>query len=148
MHAKWRVFRRFDFRDQVAGRCLPARECDTCRLAHDAPAAVTSDQVLRTENGTIGDVHVDAVFVLREARHVPFAIERYGQLRDPSGHDALDVILPEREPVIVTRGKVADVETGHRVARDLKNLSFGEEAVHDPTLVEHFERARGDSARA
>ena len=57
---------------------------------------------------------VDAGVVLREARHLTSAIERHRQLADPAGQDALDVVLPQAEPVVVPGGKVADVQTDRR----------------------------------
>ena len=38
------------------------------------------------------------------------AIDRHRQLADPAGQYALDVVLPQREPVGVPGGKVADVQ--------------------------------------
>ena len=53
---------------------------------------------------------VDAGVVLRETRHFTSAIDRHRQLADPAGQDALDVVLPQPEPVVVPGGKVADVQ--------------------------------------
>ena len=62
---------------------------------------------------------VDAGVVLREAGHLTSAIDRHRQLADPAGEYALDVVLPEPEPVGVPGGKVADVQTGAGEPRDL-----------------------------
>ena len=67
-------------------------------------------------------VDVDAGVVLREAGHFASAVERHRQLADPAGEDALDVLLPEREPVVVPGGKVADVQAGGAEPRDLSHL--------------------------
>ena len=39
-------------------------------------------------------------------------VDRHRQLADPAGQDALDVVLPQPEPVGVPGGKVADVQSG------------------------------------
>ncbi len=49
--------------------------------------------------------------------------------------------LPQREPVIVSSGKVADAERDHRKGRHLHGLALGEEALGDSTLIEHLEGA-------
>ena len=51
------------------------------------------------------------------------------------------LVLPEREPVVVARRKVADVERGHPEARDLHDLPLREEALRDSTLIEHLDGA-------
>ena len=57
-------------------------------------------------------------------------------------------LLPQREPVVVARRKVADVERDHREARDLHGLPLREEALRDAPLIEHLDRARMQPARA
>ncbi len=47
----------------------------------------------------------DAGVVLRETGHLTSAIDRHRQLADPAGQDALDVVLPQPEPVVVPGGK-------------------------------------------
>ena len=59
---------------------------------------------------TVGERDVDAGVVLRETRHLTSAIDRHRQLADPLGQDALDVVLPQPEDVVVPGGKVADVQ--------------------------------------
>ena len=110
-------------------------------LADQAATAVASDEVLRPQRTAVGQLDVDAGVVLRKARHLASAIDRHRQLVDPGGEDALDVVLPEREPVVVARRKVADVERDHREARDLHDLPLREEALRDATLIEHLDRA-------
>ena len=77
-----------------------------------AASAVAPDEILRPQRRAVGQLHVDAGVVLRETRHLTSAIDRHRQLADPAGQDALDVVLPQREPVVVPRGKVADVQAG------------------------------------
>ena len=64
----------------------------------------------RPQRLAVGQLDVDAGVVLREARHLTSAIDRHRQLADPAGQDALDVVLPQPEPVVVPGGKVADVQ--------------------------------------
>ena len=89
----------------------------------------------------VGQLDVDAGVVLRKARHLTSAIDRYRQLVDPGGEDALDAVLRQREPVVVASRKVADVERDQREARDLHDLPLREEAIRDSTLIEHLDRA-------
>ena len=51
------------------------------------------------------ELDVDARIVLRETRDLTSAIDRHLQLVDPAGQDALDVFLPEPEPVGGAYGK-------------------------------------------
>jgi hypothetical protein len=72
--------------------------------------------------------------VLRESCHLAPAIDRHRQLVDPIREQALDVALPQREPVVVAGREVADVEADVRESRDLRNLPLREEAVGDAAL--------------
>ena len=143
--------------DQIADRRIPAREGDPGFLADQAATAVASDEVPRPQHTAVGrrrgapaggELDVDAGIVLREARHLAFAIDRYRQLGDPGGEDALDLVLPEREPVVVASRKVADVERRHPEARDLQDLPLREEALRDSTLIEHLDGACMQTAGA
>ena len=84
---------------------------------------------------------VDAGVVLREAGHLGAVVDRHLQLADPAGEDALDVVLPQPEPVGVPGGKVADVQTDAGEPRDLSHLSLREEPVGDPALIEDLDGA-------
>jgi hypothetical protein len=79
--------------------------------------------------------------VLHESRDFASVEDRHAELGDPPGEDALDVFLPEREPVVVPGGKVADVEAGGGEAGDLRGLSRNEEPVRDAPLVQDFDGA-------
>ena len=114
-----RLLGHLDLGDQPAHRRIPPGELDAGRLADHAASAVAPDEVLRAQRLAVGQRDVDAGVVLREARHLTSAIDRHRQLADPVGQDALDVVLPQREPVVVARGEVADVERDHGEARDL-----------------------------
>ena len=137
-----------DLGDQVAERRVPSGELDPSRLAHKAATAVASDEVRRSHRTAVGQRDVDAGGILREPRHLDAAIDRDRQLVDPRGEDALDGFLREREPVVVARRKVRDVEAVHREARDLHDLALRQEAVRDPTLIEDLDRAGMQTARA
>ena len=62
------------------------------------------------------------VRILSEIRHLASAIDRHRQLADPVGQYALDVVLPQREAVGMSGGKVADVQTNLGKPRDLRHL--------------------------
>jgi hypothetical protein len=112
--APLRLLAHLDLGDQGADRGIPAGELDAGGLADEAPAAVAPDEELRPQGVTAAELDVDAGVVLREARHVPSAVDRDGELLDPTGQDLLEPLLPEREPIVVTGGKVADVERDER----------------------------------
>jgi hypothetical protein len=122
-----RLLGRFDLGDQPAHRRIPPGELDAGCLANHAAAAIAPDEILRPERLTVEERDVDAAFVLRETCQLASTIERHRQLADPLGQDALDVVLPQREAVVVPGGKVADVQGDHVEALDVSNLSLREE---------------------
>jgi hypothetical protein len=63
------------------------------------------------------------------------------------GQDALDVALPQREPVVVPRGKVADVQRDPGEPRDLGHLSLREDPIGDSALIENLDGACKPPAR-
>src|SRR5262249_61765745 len=111
---------------------------------HAAPS-VAPDEIASAQRAAVGQLDVDAGAVLREPRHLTSAIERHRQLADPAGQDALDVVLPQPEPVRVAGGKVADVQTDPGEPRHLSDLTLREEPVGDPTLIEDLDGARGQT---
>ena len=115
--AQLRLLGHLDLGDQVAGRRIRAGELDAGCLADQAASAIASDEIFRPQRLAVGQLDVDAGVVLREAGHFTSAIDRHRQLADPAGEDALDVALPEREPVVVPGGKVADVQGSRRTPR-------------------------------
>ena len=138
-----RLVGHLDLGDQVAHRRIPAREVDAGRLADQAAPAVAADEVLRAQRRAVGELDVDAAVVLREARDLEAAVDRHPELGDPVGHDPLD------------RGSAtAPRPYGWRVGRSLMSSeiraeaatwmrsALGEEALGDPALVEHLDRAR------
>jgi len=106
--APLRLFGHLDLGDQVAGCRIPPEELDAGCLADQAVSSVAPDAVLRPQRLAVGDFSVDAGVVLRDTRHLASAIDRHPQLADPAGQCALDVVLPQPEPVVVPGGKVAD----------------------------------------
>ena len=93
-------------------------------LADQTASSVAPDEILRPQRLAVGQLDVDAGVVLRETRHLTSAIDRHRQLVDPAGQDALDVVLPQPEPVVVPGGKVADVQRDPGEPRDLRHLSL------------------------
>jgi hypothetical protein len=114
-----RLLGHLDFGDQPARRRIPPGEFDAGCLANQAAATIAPDEILRPERLTVGERDVDAGVVLRKPRHFPSAIDRHPQLADPLGQDALDMVLPQLEEVVVPGGEVADVQGDHVEARDL-----------------------------
>ena len=139
--APLRLLGHLDLGDQVADGRIPSGELDAGCFADQAASAVASDEILRPQRLAVGQLDVDAGVVLREARHLTSAIDRHRQLVDPAGEYALDVVLPQREPVVVPGGKVADVQPDPGEARDLGHLSLREEPIGDSTLIEHLDGA-------
>ena len=56
--------------------------------------------------------------------------------------------LPQREPVVVAGGEVADVQWDAGEALDLPGLSLREEPADDAALIEHLDGARVQAAGA
>ena len=75
-------------------------------LPDQTASAIAPDEIIRPQRLAVGQLDVDAGVVLRETRHLTSAIDRHRQLADPAGEYALDVVLPQCEPVVVPRGKV------------------------------------------
>jgi hypothetical protein len=84
----------------------------------------------------------------RETRHFTLTMDRHLQLADPTGEDALEVPLPQREPVVVAGGEVAYVQRDPGEPLDLHRLALGEEPVRDAALIEHLDGARVQTAGA
>jgi hypothetical protein len=104
-------------------------EPDAGCFADQAASAGAPDEIIRPQRRAVGQLHVDAGVVLREARHLTSAIDRHRQLADPTGQDALDAVLPQPEPVVVPRGKVADVQRDLGEPRDVHHLPPREEPI-------------------
>jgi hypothetical protein len=112
----------FDFGDQVAHRRIPTRKIDTGCLADGAASPVASDEVLGPKELAARQHDVDAGAILSETRCFASAIDRHRQLADPVGQYPLDVVLPQRQAVRMSGGKVADVQTNLGIPRHLRHL--------------------------
>jgi hypothetical protein len=107
--APLRLLGHLDLGDQAARCRIPPGELDAGGLPDQTASSVAPDEIFRPQRLAVGDLDVDAGVVLRETRHLTPAIDRHPQLADPAGQYALDVVLPQPEPVVVAGGKVADV---------------------------------------
>ena len=92
------------------------------------------------QRATIRQFDADRGVILREARHLAAAIDRYRQLGQPIGENALDMILPEPQHVIVAGRQVRDLERNVKV-HGFVQLSLGQEAVGDSALVQDLASA-------
>jgi hypothetical protein len=69
------------------------------------------------------------------------------KLGGPGGEDALDVLLPQAEEVIMPRWKVADIQESVAEAQSHPmQLSLGEEPISDAALIEDLDGARVQTA--
>ena len=137
-----------DLGEQRARRRIPAGELDAGGFSDQAASSIAPDEILRPQPLAVRYVDVDAGLVLREAGHLASAVERHRQLADPAGEYALDVLLPEREPVVVPGRKVADVQAGGAEPRDLSDLPLRKEPIGDAALIENLDGARAQPACA
>ena len=110
-------------------------------LRISAASSVATNEILRPQRLAACQLDVDAGAVLGESRHLASAIDRHRQLADPVGQYALDVVLPQREPVGVPGGKVADVQTNLGEPRDLRHLPLRKEPISDSALIEDLDGA-------
>jgi hypothetical protein len=108
--ATFRLLRHLDLGDQVAGCRIPPGELDAGCLTDQTASSVAPDEIFRPQRLAIAQLDVNAGVVLRETGHFTSAIDRHRQLVDPAGEYALDVVLPQPEPVIVPGRKIADVQ--------------------------------------
>ena len=96
--------------DQAAARRVPAWELDARHAPDQAASSVAAHQILGPQRLPVGEVHVDAVLVLREAGHLAGVPDVNPQLGDPVSHDPLDLVLPDRDHVRVTRREITRVQ--------------------------------------
>jgi hypothetical protein len=146
--AQFRLLGHLDLGDQVARRGIPPGELDAGRFPDETAPSVAPDEVVRPQRLAVGELDVDAGVVLCEPGHVAAAMDRHRELIDPAGQDALDVLLPQPEPVVVPGRKVADVQCGPGEPRDLGFLSLREEPIGDSALIEDLDGACVQTARA
>ena len=146
--AQFRLLGHLDLGDQAARRRLPPGKRDSGRLTDQAASPVAPDEIRGPERPAARERDVDAGVVLCEAGDLGAVVGRHPQLADPVGQDALDVVLPQREPVRVPTRKIADVQPGRGEPRDLSHLPLREEPVGDAALVEDLEGARRQASCA
>jgi hypothetical protein len=139
--APFRLLGHLDLGDQAACCWIPPGELDAGCLADHTASSVAPDEIFRPQRLVVDQLDVDAGVVLRETLHLTSAMDRHPQLADPAGQYALDVILPQPEPVVVPGGKVADVQTHRGEARDLRLLALRQEPLGDSTLIENLDGA-------
>jgi hypothetical protein len=134
--------------DDRAQACIPPGEVDARELAHEAATAIAADDPSCAQQATVARLDVDAVVILREARHLAPVLDYHADLAHPRVGDALDVLLPQGEAVAVAGWKIAEVERDVREGGDLHRRALGEEAIDDASLVEDLDRARVQPAGA
>jgi hypothetical protein len=140
-HAQLRLLGHLDLGEQGARRHIPPWELDAGCLTDQTASSVAPDEILRPQRLAAGQRDVDAGVALRKAGHFAFSMDRHRQLVDPAGQDALDVVLPQPEPVGMPGGKVADVQGSPGERRDLHHLPLGQESIRDSALIEHLDGA-------
>src|SRR5262249_61390301 len=89
-----RLLGELDLGDQMADRRIAPGECDAGRLADRTAPAVAPDEIFGAHRPAAGQRDVDAGVILRKTGHLASAIDLYGQLLDPAGQDAFEVLLP------------------------------------------------------
>ncbi len=127
--------------EQIARRGIPPRKFDAGCLADHAASAVAPDEIARPHHPAIGQADVDAVVVLGEGGHLCAAIDAHAEFADPLGQGSFDLVLPQRQPVRVAGGKVADVQPNLGETRHLRHLSLRQESIGDAALIEDFDGA-------
>jgi hypothetical protein len=137
-----------DLGDEPARRRIQAGEADAGCLADETLSAIAPDEIIRPQSAPVRQLDGNAAVVLHETGYFASAMDGNAELGDPAGQDALDVVLKQRESVIVAGGKVADVQGDHVEAHDLSRPPLGEEAIGDPALIQDLEGARMQTASA
>src|SRR5688572_33065981 len=123
MHPVRWLLRHLHFGEDVARRRIPTREVDARGLANGAASTVAPDEILRAQRLAVSECDVDTSVVLHESGDFVAVEDWHLELSDPAGKDALDVFLPQPQPVVVAGGEVTDVQARDSEARDLRGLS-------------------------
>jgi len=139
--APFRLLGQLDLSDQAARRRIPPRELDAGGLTDRTASSVAPDQIVRPQRRASGQLDVDAGVVLRETGHLSAVVDRDPQLVDPARQDALDVVLPQPQAVVVSGRKVADVQGDPGELRDLSYRPLREEPIRDSALIENLDGA-------
>jgi hypothetical protein len=139
--APFRFLGHLDLGNQAARRRIRPGELDAGCLTDQTASSVAPDEIVRPHRLAIGQLDIHAGVVLRDTGHLTSAIDRHRELVDPAGQDALDLVLPQPEPVVVPGGKVADVQAGSGEHPDLRRLPLRQEPIGDSTLIENLDGA-------
>ena len=146
--AQFRRLGHLELGNQIADGGIRSGEADAGCLTDQAASAVAPDEILRPQRPAIAELDIDAGIVLREACHLDTAIGRHLELLDPAGQYALDMDLPQPEPVIVPGGEIADVQPSSGEISGLRFLPLRQKSIGDAALIENLEGARMQTARA
>src|SRR5262245_27112919 len=122
--APLRLLGYLDLGDEVAGCRVRTRRINAGGFTDKTSSTITPDQVFRIQRLAIGQLDFDAANVLGETRHLTPVIGRYTEFINPGGEYALDMLLPQGQPVVVPGRKVADVQRNTREPGNLCNLSL------------------------
>src|SRR3954468_8296117 len=112
MHAVRRRLGHRHFREEVARRRIPAWKVDARGLSYETASTVAPDEILRAHRLTGSEGDVDTSVVLAESHDLAAVDDRHAGRGDPFRENALDMLLAQRESVIVPRREVADVQAG------------------------------------
>src|ERR671916_2889796 len=138
--APFRLLGHLDLGDQAAGcrippgtrcRLLSGPDCVPRRTRRDIPPEATGRRRARRRRRC------------RPARSpAPHVRDRSAPpARRPTGQYALDVVLPQPDPVVVPGGTVADIQRGPDEPCDLGYLSLRKEPIGDAALNEDLDGA-------
>src|SRR6185503_19020600 len=105
-----RLFGDLDFGNKLADGRVPAGKINAGRFADLAAPAIASHEIFCPQRRAVRQRDVDAGLILREIRDRAPAMDRHAEFANPISQQALDMVLPQREPIIVPGWKVADVE--------------------------------------
>ena len=140
-NAQLRLLGHLDLGEQGACRGVPTGELDAGFLADQAASSVAPDEIRRPDASAVGQRDVHPGVVLGESGHLGAVLDRDLQLSDPAGEDALDVLLPQPEPVGMPGGEIADVQADHGEPGNLGHLPLGKEPIRDAALIEDLDGA-------
>lgn len=110
-------------------RIVPG-EPDTGGFPDQIACSVALNEIFRPKRLALRQRDIDAGAVLRETRYCASAIDGDRQLADPRGEDALDVVPPQREPVVVLCAKSLFSKRSRRNPRS-GHLALHEEPIRD-----------------
>src|SRR5262249_61747345 len=143
--APFRLLGHLDLGGQPAHRWIPSSKLNAGCFTDQPPSPVAPDEIIRPQRLAIRQLNIDAGVVLRKTRHFTSPSDRHRQLADPFGQDALDVVLPQREHVVVPAGKVADIQRDVETYGRMQ-LSSRDEPSRDSSLIGNLDGAREEAS--